>query len=59
MRSPLTVTTARARLLRRAESETMEILADAKLMTEFRKGVDDLRRGRSLPWEEARKRLER
>ena len=39
--------------------ETMEILGDEDLMKSFRRGVREIEEGKGIPWEEAKKRLER
>lgn len=39
-------------------TETIEIMGDPELMARFRAGVDDLRRGRIVSWERAKKELE-
>lgn len=37
--------------------ETIEILRDTELMKSVRKGLDDVRKGRTVPHAEVRKRL--
>ena len=37
--------------------ETIEILGDTELMKSVRKGLDDVRKGRTIPHAEVRKRL--
>lgn len=37
--------------------ETLEILSDKRLMKSIRKAEEDLRKGKGIPWEKAKKRL--
>jgi len=37
--------------------ETIEIMGDPKLMEQLRAGIEDLRRGRVVPWERVKKEL--
>lgn len=39
--------------------ETLEIMGDADLMTDLRQGLRELADGRGIPWEKARKALDR
>ncbi|MBI5245248.1 MAG: type II toxin-antitoxin system Phd/YefM family antitoxin [Elusimicrobia bacterium] len=35
--------------------ETMEILSDPGLMSQLRRSVDELRRGKTIPWDQAKR----
>ena len=37
--------------------ETLDILGDKKLMSDFQKGIRDLKRGKGIPWEMAKKKI--
>ncbi len=37
--------------------ETMEIMSDPETMEQLRKGIQDVKEGRTVPWEEAKKQL--
>ena len=37
--------------------ETLEVLGDEKLMAEVRRGIEEIQRGKGVPWQKARKRL--
>ena len=37
--------------------ETLEILSDEGLMTSLRQGIRDAKRGKTIPWEEAKRKL--
>ncbi len=37
--------------------ETLDILSDQKLMKEIKKGQEELRKGKGIPWEQAKKKL--
>jgi PHD/YefM family antitoxin component YafN of YafNO toxin-antitoxin module len=37
--------------------ETLEIMADKKLMAAIRKGIDDIRHGRVTPWNDVKRSL--
>ena len=37
--------------------ETMDILADPELMAAFRQGVKEAKRGKTIPWERAKRKL--
>ena len=37
--------------------ETMEVLSDPQQMTLLRKSIKEVRQGKAIPWEQAKKRL--
>lgn len=39
--------------------ETLEILGDEDLMTSLRQGIKEARRGKTIPWEQAKRKIGR
>ena len=37
--------------------ETLEIMSDEKLVSSLRRGIKELRKGKGVPWEQAKKEL--